>query len=353
MTVPMREPFGIATGAQMVADNVLLKLVLEDGTVGLGEAAPFPAVNGETQGQVLEALRGLDQAFAGRSILNLRPLATEARVTLRHTPSALAAFEMALLDAWCQLAHVPMWSYFGGSETALRTDITVVTGTVEHAVASAKRAHADGFDALKLKIGGSSLNHDVARIEAIAATCPQARLILDANASLTSDQALTLLRDLGALAQKVVLFEQPTAAGDVEALARVTREGGVPVAADESARSVADVVALAAAKAAQVINIKTMKTGVFEAWDMMVAARALGLQLMVGGMVETELSMTVSACLGAGFGGVHFFDLDTPLFLGTRPLQGGFVQTGPHIQLSGISAGHGVRYTADTQSYPR
>jgi L-Ala-D/L-Glu epimerase len=65
--------------------------------------------------------------------------------------------------------------------------------------------------------------------------------------------------------------------------------------------------------------------------------------LMVGGMVETELAMTVSACLGGGFGGVRYFDLDTPLFMGERPLTGGFAQDGPNLDISAISAGHGVR----------
>lgn len=343
LNIPLVEPFGIATGAQAIAQNVLVKVALEDGTVGLGEAAPFPAVNGETQAQVVAALPALS-AMTGESILNLRPLAEQARALLPGTPSAQAAFEMALLDAWTKRVNVPLWSYFGGSETKLRTDITIVTGSVDHAVAAARRAILDGFDLLKVKIGGASVDHDVARVQAIAATCPQAVFILDANASFTSDEALAVLRELGDVVGRVVLFEQPTAAGNVDELARVTRDGGVPVAADESARSVADVVALARQNAAQVINIKTMKTGVFAAWDMMVAARAFGLQLMVGGMVETELSMTVSACLGGGFGGVRFFDLDTPLFMGKRPLSGGFAQTGANIDLSVIGAGHGVQY---------
>ncbi len=61
-------------------------------------------------------------------------------------------------------------------------------------------------------------------------------------------------------------------------------------------------------------------------------------------MVETELSMTTSACLAAGVGGVRYIDLDTPLFLGPRPLRGGFAQTGPQLELGAISRGHGVDY---------
>src|SRR5690606_24797977 len=93
-----------------------------------------------------------------------------------------------------------------------------------------------------------------------------------------------------------------------------------------------------------VVNVKTAKLGVVAAYDVTVAALTAGLDVMVGGMVESELSMTTSACIAAGVGGVRFVDLDTPLFLGPRPLRGGFAQTGPLLELGGIRAGHGVEH---------
>ncbi len=75
---------------------------------------------------------------------------------------------------------------------------------------------------------------------------------------------------------------------------------------------------------------------------MVAAARATGLGLMVGGMVETELAMTTSACFAAGLGGFSFVDLDTPLFMASRPLAGGYEQKGARLSLAGIQAGHGV-----------
>ena len=94
------------------------------------------------------------------------------------------------------------------------------------------------------------------------------------------------------------------------------------------------------------MNIKTAKLGLVAGCDVLVAAKAAGLELMVGGMVETELSMTASACLAAGVGGVAFVDLDTPLFMGKRPLVGGFSQAGPGLSFEGIGFGHGVQVLA-------
>jgi L-alanine-DL-glutamate epimerase-like enolase superfamily enzyme len=138
------------------------------------------------------------------------------------------------------------------------------------------------------------------------------------------------------------LFEQPTRADDWDGLRSVRERGRVRVAADESARSAADVARLAALGAVDVINIKIMKCALVEAWDMALATRALGLGLMVGGMVETELAMTTSACLSGGVGGFEFVDLDTPLFMAERPLRGGFQQDGPRLALDAIERGHGV-----------
>lgn len=346
LDVPLIEPFGIATGAQVVAHNVLVHVRFDDGTEGLGEAGPFPAVNGETQESVLAVLPEAARALTGRAATRFRPLALAAREAVGAVKSALCAVETALLDAFCRRAGLSLWEFFGGSEAELETDITIPTGDVERAHTAALRARDAGFGTLKVKVGGTDPEMDLARLRAIGSAAPNAKLILDANASLSADEAVRLLDALDELRARVVLFEQPTAAEDIEGLRTVLERGRVAVAADESARSAADVTALARAGAGNVVNVKIMKTGVLEAWDMVAAARAAGLGLMIGGMVETELAMTTSASLAAGVGGFRFVDLDTPLFLGERPLVGGFARTGARLSLGEAGPGHGVRASA-------
>jgi L-alanine-DL-glutamate epimerase-like enolase superfamily enzyme len=91
-----------------------------------------------------------------------------------------------------------------------------------------------------------------------------------------------------------------------------------------------------------VINVKITKCGIAEALDMVAAARTLGLGLMIGGMVETELAMTASACLAAGLGGFSAVDLDTPRFLRDSPFTNRGSAWGPRIRVDAIAAGHGV-----------
>ncbi len=338
--VELNEPFGIATGAQHVAENLLVR-VRAGGVLGIGEAAPFPAVNGETRALAERALEAAREELTGLALDDLEHVAAVTQRTLAAAPSARCAFETAVLDASLRAAGRSMLDYFGGAETELATDITLTTGTPEHAEQSAARAAGDGFTLLKAKIGGVPRELDVTRLQRAARAAPNASFILDANASLSSDDALRLLDALGELRQRVVLFEQPTGKHDLSGLAAV-RRGGVPVAADESAGSPADVARLVERGAADVLNVKIMKSGLFDAIRMVDAARRAGLGLMIGGMVETRLAMSVSACLAAGRGGFSFCDLDTPLFMKHDPCSGGFAQVGPRLRLDHIREGHGV-----------
>lgn len=233
-----------------------------------------------------------------------------------------------------------MWRFFGGAEETLETDLTIVTGTPDHAARAAERATQQGFGTLKIKVGGATMEEDVARLDAIITASPNARLVLDANASLSAEAAIEMVERIGP--ERVVLFEQPTPADDLEGMRSVRRRTRVKVAADESARSSADVARLALERAADVVNVKITKTGIAEALDLIAAARSFSLELMIGGMVETPLAMSVSACLAAGQGGFSFVDLDTPLFMKDVPTRGGYVQDGARITVSGIASGHGV-----------
>lgn len=341
LDIELTEPFGIAGGAQHTAANALVTLELDDGTVGLGEAAPFPAVNGETQADALAALSDAAELVRGMDAERWRHVAAALREL--RAPSARCAVECALLDALCRRAGRPLWSWFGGAETVLTTDITIPTGSGEHARRSAERAVTQGFSTLKVKIGGVALADDIERLRAILEAAPDARLLLDANASMSADEALALLDALGDGTRRVALFEQPTPAGDHTALRRVRDDGRVKVAADESARSAADVADIGREGAADAVNIKITKCGVVEALDMIATARAMGLTLMIGGMVESQLAMSVSSSLAAGSGGFAFVDLDTPLFMRGAPLSGGAVWRGARISVETAVPGHGVQ----------
>lgn len=342
LDIPLRAPFGIASGAQELARNLLVTLELADGTRGYGEAAPFPAFNGETQASALAAIEAARPRVEGADVREWRAIAAMLRGAIGNVGSARCAIETAVLDALTRRAGMPLYVFFGGASNALETDMTITTGTVEAAALAAREIRNRGIRVIKVKIGAGDPALDLERIGAIHTVAPDAPLILDGNGGMNAGAALALLDGLRARGLRPALLEQPVPADDWEGLRQLTRLSGVPVAADESAASAASVLRLASERAADVINIKLMKCGVVEALEMAAVARAAGLGLMIGGMVESMLAMSMSAHFAAGLGGFTFVDLDTPMFLAENPFQGGFRQNGAWLSLDHISAGHGV-----------
>ncbi len=345
LDLPLHVPFGISGGAQAVANNVLLRVELSDGNVGYGEAAPLPPYNGETQVDAVSALRSLSSWITARDARDWRELGREflGRMPVR-SGSALCALETALLDAVLRHDGVPMWKHFGGTATTLETDMTVTTGTPAEAATAARDILGRRIRVIKVKVGGArGPAYDLERIVAIHEVAPESPLVLDGNAGLSRQQATELIAGMKARQIAPALLEQWLAKDDLTGLRALRAESGWLVAADESVTTAEDATRLAEEKAVDVFNIKLMKAGIGAALGIVDVARQHGLQLMIGGNVESILAMSTSACFATGLGGFTFADLDTPLFLASNPFDGGFDLKGGTLSVAGIAAGHGVR----------
>lgn len=292
----LAESFEIAGGAAHEHAGVFVSVRLDDGTAGWGEAAPLEAFNGETAQGALRDVRR---------------------------------------------ARLPLRTLFGGAQTRVTSDVTVTIVPPEAATAAARRIRAFGVRTVKIKVGRDP-ESDAARVAAVAAVDPRFTLALDANQGYGPRESLQLLRLLRKRGLRVAMFEQPAKAKDWDGLAQVARDGRVPVAADESVASRADALGLARARAVSVINLKLMKMGLLEAWDCALIARASGLGLMIGGMIETSLAMACAAHFAAGIGGFGVVDLDTPLWLRRDPTRGLRIARGGVYDLSDVRAGIGV-----------
>jgi L-alanine-DL-glutamate epimerase-like enolase superfamily enzyme len=342
LDLPLTEPFAIATGARVIAANVLVRLTLADGTVGLGEAAPFPEVSGETQASCLAAVQSTREWLVGRDARQYRPLSAELGKTTGTQAAARCALEMAILDAMTRHWRIPLWVFFGGQGTTVHTDMTITAGDADHAAQAAAAVLARGISTIKIKVGALSPDQDAERVIAVRRVAPHAPLIVDGNGGYTPDQATRLLDRLRAAGIALELFEQPVDRADWMEFRRRTAGQDVRLCADESARSAADVLRLIADDAVDVVNIKPMKCGVVEALAIWHVARAAGKRIMIGGMVESSLSMSFSVHLAAGLGGFAYADLDTPMFMQGDPFGGGFRQRGSELDVAHVDAGHGV-----------
>jgi L-alanine-DL-glutamate epimerase-like enolase superfamily enzyme len=138
------------------------------------------------------------------------------------------------------------------------------------------------------------------------------------------------------------LFEQPVDPEVWLDFVRSTPTSGVLLCADESVRSAGELLRLVQDEAVDVVNVKPMKSGVLESVAIWHVARAAGIKLMIGGMLESRLAMSFSVHLAAGLGGFSYVDLDTPMFIADHPFVGGFEQKGALLRVDHVTAGHGV-----------
>jgi L-alanine-DL-glutamate epimerase-like enolase superfamily enzyme len=341
--IPLTEPFAIAGGAPQTAANVLARVVLADGTVGLGEAAPFRAVSGETQEGSLGAVQAASGWLVGKDARAHRALAATLAEVLPGEPAARCALEVALLDALTRHFALPLWAFFGGAGTEVHTDMTITAGDRDQAVVAARAIVHRGIEVIKVKVGTLSAAEDVERLEAIRAAAPNARLIADANGGYSVSEAIRFLERIGDQGLPLELFEQPVPPESWLELVGHKPATRVMLCADESARSARDVLALLRLQAIDAVNIKPMKTGVVESQAIWALARSAGISLMIGGMIESPLAMSFSAHFAAGLGGFDYVDLDTPMFMREHPFTGGFEQSGARLSVAHVAAGHGVR----------
>lgn len=348
LCVPLLEPFVIASARLDATRAALVEVELLDPRTGnrargLGEAAALPPVTAEDQPEVVAAIERAAVQLGSCTLPELTQLAPLLDSVLPNAPVARAGLECAVLDAWARLAGVPVCKLLGGARRPLVTDITLPIGEPARMAELASAYRARGFRSFKVKVG-KALDSDVRALHAVHARVPDATYRLDANGGFDARQALELIRQARAAGLTLECFEQPCARADLPGMARVTREGGVPVIADESVRSEADLTELLAARAAHGVNLKLVKSGgPLAACALGRRVRAHGLSLMCGGMVETRLGITAMAHVVCALAEVEYVDLDTAFLLAADPFAGGYRDQGASLELT-ADPGWGVRH---------
>lgn len=301
-TWPYKVPFGIARGAEVALNIIVVTLTGSDGIVGRGEAAGVD-YDGETvalMSQQMEAFRA--DVEVG---IDFNSLAT------RLPPGgARNALDCALWDMTARRREVSVWEMANITDPKpLTTSFTLGIDTDEATRAGATQYR--DWPLLKVKV-----NHErhIEVIRLVRKAAPNVRILIDPNQSWTVELLNTLAPELHALG--VVLIEQPVARGQDSTLSKYT--GKIRLAADES---VIDRRSLPAIRDYyQVVNIKLDKTGgLTEALALAREVRHLGMAVMVGCMAGTSLAMAPGMVVGQL---AEFIDLDGPLLHGKDRIPG-------------------------------
>jgi len=325
-SLPLAEEFGIARGSRTTQSVVQLELE-HDGVVGRGEASPI-YYRGESIDSAADFLTTAAPPLLGDDPFALESI-EERLEDVEGEAAGKAALDAALHDWIGRRLGVPVWRLLGLSPEAPPTSFTIGIDSLEGTRDRARRAHE--FRALKIKVGGAE---DLARLEAVREES-DAPLRVDANEGWTLEAARELMPELIRLGVEFV--EQPFPADDLDSF-RALRElhPRLPVVVDEGCHDLTDVAPAAAY--ADGINVKLAKSGgVREAVRMIHAARALGLRVMVGCMVESQLGVAPAASIASL---ADWVDLDGHLLLSDQPFTGLRFEDGR--VLPGMDAGLGV-----------
>jgi L-alanine-DL-glutamate epimerase-like enolase superfamily enzyme len=310
-----RHPFIIARGGRSEYRTVWVQLRDGDGNEGWGEAAPSKFY-GETAESIMAALPYLAEGLPADPF-DLEGAERRFEATMRYNAAARAALSGALHDLAAKRLGIPVYRMWGlDPAQAPKSTFTIGLDTPEKIRAKVKEASE--YPVLKVKLG---TDRDVEVLRAIRETTDR-EIRVDANCGWTVKRAIAMLPVLQEFG--VTVLEQPLPPDQLDGLGEITRRAAIPVIADESCETAADIPPLVGK--VDGINIKLAKCGgLREALRMVAVARAHGMVVMVGCMIESSLSITAAAHLTPL---VDIVDLDGAALLANDPFVGATISGG-------------------------
>lgn len=326
----LKHAFRISRGVRNSAPLMLVRLEFE-GKFGYGEAS-MPVLYGESHETAMEFLSKVDLS-SFKDPFEIESILTFINDISPGNQAIKAAIDIALHDLVGKLMDLPVHKYLGIPFKEHHTSMTIGIDTPE---IMAKRAiEYSDFKYLKIKLGTAN---DQAMIEAIRSVSKQA-FFIDANQGWTKkEEALDLiywLKDAGA-----VFIEQPMPRENKQDLEWLTSRSPLPIIGDEGVQRLCDI--KEAVNLYHGINIKLMKsTGIWEGFKMAIAAKAMGLKVMLGCMSETSCAISAASQLGALADWVDLdgnLDVENDPFKGTTVISGRLTSTNlPGIGLNKVS----------------
>lgn len=307
VTLQLRNPFRLSYGVSETRQAFIIRLAEGQGW-GEGTIPPYYGVDEA-------AMTGYWDDAAGRSDALPDDLAAiETWVGLKGPAPARCALDLALYDRIGRQRGLPLWKLLDLPEPAPRpTSFTIAIDTPEAMARMA--AELRDFPVLKVKLGGDG--EDELRLAAIREARPDAKLRVDANAGWTYIHAQEYLRRFEKF--DLEMIEQPLAKDEIEEMGLLQSQTSIPIVADESVQTAADVQRLADAGVSG-INVKLMKAGgLTPGLRLIRLGRERGMRVMLGCMVETSVGTTAMAHL---LGLADWVDLDAPMLISNDPFDG-------------------------------
>lgn len=351
ISVPLKTPFKTALRTVESVEDIIVEIHTDTGNIGYGEAPPTGVITGDTTFSIIGAINmHIAPSIIGLDIENFEKLMITLHSSIVGNTSAKAAVDIALYDLYGQLYNAPVYKILGGYRKNITTDITISVNDPDEMVRDSLNAIKDGYKTLKVKVGKDS-KMDIERLSAIrSAVGAGIDIRIDANQGWKPKEAIKTLNKMEDLGLNLELVEQPVAAYDIEGMKLVTDNVNTPVLADESVFSERDAMKILQEKAADLINIKLMKTGgIYKALKIITMAEIYDVECMIGCMLEAKVSVNAAIHLAMAKKIITKIDLDGPVLCSEDPVIGGAIFNNSSITVNdmpgfGVEKIEGIKY---------
>ena len=366
---PMKTLFATSLGRKSAATSVLVKVTLDSGAVGVGEAPTSFALKHETVPAIARVLRAVRGELIDLSIEDYAGKVTELRRRFPAFRMTVSGLEVALFRAWLADRGVSELEHWGGRTRKIETDITIPFIRDEEMLTNwLTRAVRTGFGSYKVKVSGNPLV-DVKLVRTVRDFlhghlsghalkqsalgghpsedgAPSAHaskdsvtrgnpptIRLDGNQGFREETYMRMIDLLDRNRIGIELFEQPLRKDDHVGLRNIRKRSAVPVILDETVCDSADCRRAIEEGLGDGVNIKIAKSGIADSAAIIDMAERAGLKLMIGCMTETMVGLSAGICMAAGTGAFDFVDLDSIHFLFHKAREGNITIAGPQYVL--------------------
>jgi L-alanine-DL-glutamate epimerase-like enolase superfamily enzyme len=319
-------------------ENVLVKITTDEGIAGYGEAAPFAPVTGETAETVTAVIELLKPARLGGNPLDIGAVHSLMDRVVYGNTSAKCAIDTACYDISGKAAQKPVYQLLGGINNTVQNDITIGISTPEQmAEEAAFLTKEKGYRIIKVK-AGMNPDFDIKALRLIReAVGDGVRIRVDANQGYSLDSALETIKMMSAL--NIDTVEQCLPYWDIESHSILRKNSdGVAIMLDESIHDFHDAERACKIHAADMFNIKLMKSGgIYQGLKINKIAESHNVKCMIGCMLETRLALTAALSLAAASSNITDVDCDSFLFYDDTKtgITGGFTVSADTFTLAG------------------
>ncbi len=342
---PLRKPFKTAVRTATHIHDIMIKIETDEGITGIGAVPPSEKVSGDTnEGDVALIQNMLKPLLVGRDVADKDSLLRIVHNAFVHNTGAKAGVDIAIHDLYGKCVGMPLYRILGGDSNAIETDLTISVNDIPTMVSDSLEAVERGYRILKLKVG-KEVATDLERIRQIReAVGKEVKIRIDANQGWTPKEAVRIISKMEDMGLDIELIEQPVAQYDLDGLRYVTQNSFTDIMADEAVFSYRDANTVITTKAADLINIKLMKTGgIWNAMKIASLAEEYGVKCMIGCMLEGSIGIIAAAHFGASQPIVSFADLDGIGLAAYNPVVGGVKEEGGLLVLDPLAPGLGIK----------